>query len=177
MIKKLVSILSMVYLHFRGAQERVTFFHIIPPTISIVDLFQLLKPFLQEVSQAYKTCAKYLQKKLPLQSETLQSLSAVDPIVRGHSLTTVNLRKLTHMMGHLLPPDADTDQEILRFNVDQALPSFQNGEDVVKWWAVVFNTGKYPALCQAVKAALSIFHGALVESSFSVMGNIIDQHQ
>ncbi|KAK5871859.1 hypothetical protein PBY51_012600 [Eleginops maclovinus] len=87
----------------------------------------------------------------------------------------IYLRELIHMMGHLLPPDADTDQEILRFNVDQALPSFQHGEDVVKWWAVVFNTGKYPALCQAVKAALSIFHGALVESSFSVMGTIIDQ--
>ena len=26
---------------------------------SVVDLFQLLKPFLQEVSQAYNTCAKY----------------------------------------------------------------------------------------------------------------------
>ncbi|KAK5859308.1 hypothetical protein PBY51_003385 [Eleginops maclovinus] len=96
-------------------------------------------------------------------------------VVLVRAMKRIYLRKLIHMMGHLLPPDADTDQEILRFNVDQALPSFQHGEDVVKWWAVVFNTGKYPALCQAVKAALSIFHGALVESSFSVMGTIIHQ--
>ena len=102
-------------------------------------------------------------------------MSAVDPVVRGHSQTLVKLRKLIELMGHLLPPDADTHQEILRYNVDQTLPSYQDGEDVVKWWASVFDTGKYPGLCQAVKAAMSIFHGPLVESSFNVMGNIIDQ--
>lgn len=78
-------------------------------------------------------------------------------------------------MSHLLPCNIDTDREILRYNVDQALPSYEEGGDVVQWWACVFKTEKYPALSQAVKAALSIFHGPLVESSFSSMGNIIDQ--
>ena len=77
-------------------------------------------------------------------------------------------------MDHLLP-DVDTHQEILQYNVDQSLPSFQDGDDVVRWWACVDYTGKYPGLCQAVKAAMSIFHGPLVESSFNIMGNIIDQ--
>ena len=77
-------------------------------------------------------------------------------------------------MNHLLP-DVDTHQEILQYNVDQSLPSFQDGDDVVRWWACVDDTGTYPGLCQAVKAAMSIFHGPLVESSFNIMGNIIDQ--
>lgn len=40
--------------------------------------------------------------------------------------------------------------------------------------ASVFKTGKYPGQCQAVKAALSIFHCPLVESSFNLLGDIID---
>ncbi|KAJ8346615.1 hypothetical protein SKAU_G00280160 [Synaphobranchus kaupii] len=134
----------------------------------------LLKPFLQDVSRAYSTCAKYLQKKLPLQSKTLQCLSAVDPVVRGHTKTGFKLKKLTYTMSHLLPPDADTHQEILQYSVDHTLPTFKEGDDVVRLWSSVFETGKYPGLCQAVKAAMSIFHGPLVESSFNLMGDIID---
>ncbi|GAA6081357.1 uncharacterized protein LOC116222886 [Tachysurus ichikawai] len=65
-------------------------------------------------------------------------------------------------------------QEILHYSVDQALPTFTDGDDIVSWWASVFETGKYPGQSQAVKAALSIFHGPLVESSFNLMGDIID---
>lgn len=126
------------------------------------------------MSQAYNACAKYMQHKLPLQSVVLQSLSAVDPIARGHSQTAVHLKKLLGMTSHLLPGDADGEREVLQYNVDQALPKFEEGGDVVQWWAAVFKKEKYPALSQAVKAALSVFHGALVESSFSAMGNIID---
>ena len=35
-------------------------------------------------------------------------------------------------------------------------------------------TGKYNELAKIVMAALSIFHGPVVESSFNFMGNIID---
>lgn len=77
-------------------------------------------------------------------------------------------------MDHLLP-DVDTHQAILQYNLDQSLPSFQDGDDVVRWWACVDDTGKYPGLCQAVNAAMSIFHGLLVESSFNIMANIIDK--
>ncbi|XP_051545988.1 uncharacterized protein LOC127436096 [Myxocyprinus asiaticus] len=134
----------------------------------------LLKPFLQQVSRAYTTCAKFLQKKLPLQSKTLQCLSAMDPVVRGHSQPGFELKKLTQMISHILPPDADTHQEILQYSVDQTLPTFKEGDEAVTWWVSVFETGKYPGLCQAVKAAMSIFHGPLVESSFNLMGDIID---
>lgn len=38
-------------------------------------------------------------------------------------------------------------------------------------------TGMYPALNQVVKAALSIFHGPVAESSFSLMNSIIDNRR
>ncbi|GAA6086813.1 uncharacterized protein LOC116222886, partial [Tachysurus ichikawai] len=91
----------------------------------------LRKPFLHQVSRAYITCAKYLQKKLSLQSKTLQCLSAIDLVVRGHSQTGFELKKLTQMLSHMLPPDADTHQEILHYSADQALPTFTDGDGSV----------------------------------------------
>ena len=77
-------------------------------------------------------------------------------------------------MGHFLPGEGDSHQEVLQYGVDQTLPAFQEGDNSVSWWAAVFDTGRYPALSQAVKAALSVFHGPLVESSFNMMSDIID---
>lgn len=79
------------------------------------------------------------------------------------------------MLGHLLPAGSDTHQEILRYNVDLSLPSFKNGDCLVEWWGHVFEKReKYPALTALVKCGLSIFHGPRVESSFSLMNDIID---
>ena len=36
------------------------------------------------------------------------------------------------------------------------------------------NSGRYPHLSKVVAAALSIFHGPQVESSFNIMGDVID---
>ncbi|XP_060758384.1 uncharacterized protein LOC132869046 [Neoarius graeffei] len=38
----------------------------------------------------------------------------------------------------------------------------------------MFDTGRYPALTKTAQAALSVFHGPLIESSFSYMSEIID---
>ncbi|CAL4135756.1 unnamed protein product, partial [Meganyctiphanes norvegica] len=43
-----------------------------------------------------------------------------------------------------------------------------------EWWHEVRETGRYNNLSKLVLATLSIFHGPLVESSFSSMGNIMD---
>ncbi|XP_055031854.2 uncharacterized protein [Misgurnus anguillicaudatus] len=134
----------------------------------------LLKPFLDQVLQGYIACGEYLQSKLPLESMTLQCLSAVDPIARGHSKTGCLLRQLAEMLNQFLPADVDVQQEVLQYGVDQSLPTFREGDDAVSWWAAVFEKGRYPGLSMAVKAALSVFHGPLVESSFSLMSEIID---
>lgn len=41
-------------------------------------------------------------------------------------------------MSHLLQPDAESHEEILQYSVDQTLPTFKKGDDVVRWWASVF---------------------------------------
>lgn len=73
---------------------------------------QLLKPLLDQVLQGYITCGEYLQSKLPLESMTLQCLSAVDPIARGHSKTGRLLRRLVEMLNQFLPADVDVQQEV-----------------------------------------------------------------
>ncbi|ROL41182.1 Dipeptidase 1 [Anabarilius grahami] len=54
------------------------------------------------------------------------------------------------------------------------LPMYNVGGDIVTWWVKVFDTGRYPGLNHVVRGCLSIFHGPMVESSFSTMGDIID---
>ncbi|KAL1249185.1 hypothetical protein QQF64_020190 [Cirrhinus molitorella] len=64
--------------------------------------------------------------------------------------------------------------KILQYGVDQSLPTFTDEEDAVSWWADVSDTGRYPALTKTAQTALSVFHGPLIESSFSYMSEIID---
>ena len=62
--------------------------------------------------------------------------------------------------------------------MDKTLPKAITGNGSIrldKWWSVIFNTGKYPVLLAVVKACLSIFTGSQVESSFSMMINIINK--
>ncbi|KAI4821041.1 hypothetical protein KUCAC02_028993 [Chaenocephalus aceratus] len=80
------------------------------------------------------------------------------------------------MLRHLLPADQDIQRELVRFNVDLTIPSFKEGESIVEWWGHVFDKpDKYPSLSAMVKCCLSIFHGPRVESSFSLMNEVIDQ--
>lgn len=135
---------------------------------------QLLKGFHEKVINAFTTTAKYLQRKLLIRSATLRSLSSLDPTIRGQSLTGNCLKKLAAMMKHLIPAESDVHMEIIKYNVDPCLAPYKEEEDVVEWWTHVMKTGRYPALNQVVISALSIFHGPVVESSFSLMNTIID---
>ncbi|XP_060760334.1 NLR family CARD domain-containing protein 3-like isoform X6 [Neoarius graeffei] len=83
---------------------------------------------------------------------------------------------LSGMLGHLLPADQDIQRELVQFSVDLTIPSFKEGESIVEWWGHVFDKpDKYPSLGALVKCCLSIFHGPRVESSFSLMNDVIDQ--
>ncbi|CAJ1076412.1 hypothetical protein ROHU_023414 [Xyrichtys novacula] len=136
----------------------------------------LLVPFLASIRKAYITTAVYLQKKLPLDSPTLIAFSALDPLLRGHSQATIQLKRLSAMLSHLLPEDKDLPRERIQFSVDLTLPKYKEGDGIVEWWGHVFDQpGKYPALSALAKCGLCIFHGPRVESSFSLMNEVIDQ--
>ena len=68
----------------------------------------------------------------------------------------------------------NTEKECRRIIIDLNLPAFdeeKNRADI--WWYQL--KGRYPTICKVSLALLSIFHGPRVESSFSMMGNILDK--
>lgn len=50
-----------------------------------------------------------------------------------------------------------------------------NSIPVDVWWSEIFRKTKYTSLSKMVKAILSLFHGPIVEGSFSMMSDIIDK--
>ncbi|XP_064653112.1 uncharacterized protein LOC135503467 [Lineus longissimus] len=155
---------------------------------SIVDKFQRIRKndkdvvsFFQAVETAYSTCATYMVKKLPINSVTLKTLSAVDPLARGHSNTLRFMKKLPALF-----PTVDIDENIFtlelhQYQVDLSLPNAVDPAGTAvrldKWWSQVFKSENYPELTKVMKAVLSIFHGPAVESAFNVMGDIIDERK
>ena len=113
-----------------------------------------------------------MQKTLPLNSDTLQGLSAIDPAARGHSVTAKHLKMLCDKLDHVITEDSDIALEIKKYNVDNSLPPHDT--DFVQWWAQVISSKKYPGLAYMWWQLLSIFHGPQIEASFSYMTDILD---
>lgn len=132
----------------------------------------VVKSFICLAKKAFMKSAQHMQKTLPLSSEVLQALSTMDPLIRSHSRGTRGLSVLCKLLKRFLPDDCDFQREISKYAVDQSLSEYDN--NIVKWWTTVHTTGNYPGLCAVVFAALSCFHGPMVEGSFNVMGHVID---
>lgn len=133
----------------------------------------VLNDFLKRASAAYISCATHMQKKLPLNSKVLKSLSCLDPFIRSHSMGVRGLNRLSEYLSHMLSEEEESSilKEITSFSVDGHMP--EPCDDVVQWWTQVSKANTYPALCKVAMGAFSIFHGPLVESSFNVMGDVI----
>ena len=133
----------------------------------------IVKDFRSQAVAAYIACGDYMQKKLPLDSKTLQSLSCLDPIVRSHSAATIWFKMLMKefWFQRFLSDDGrnQLSMELLSFQSDSSLPIYTESTDMVQWWTAVMKTAKYPNLSKVAAASLSIFHGPVVESSFSVI--------
>ena len=135
--------------------------------------------FFQKVRTCYLSCAKYIKEKLPLENEFLMSITCIDPeLVTGNSKTVLKkLLSLPTLISVLPDEELDIyDGEARKIFIDCTLPSpfDDKGKEVrcLDWWLGV--SDKYPILFKVVTAILSIFHGPRVESSFSVMGDVID---
>ena len=135
-----------------------------------------VRDFLQRVEKAYKMAGKCLQQKLPLTNKTLQALSAIDPTARGHSVSSKFMKRLKDLLPTPLTDEERDryDLEVQAFHTDN-LPIFDDQKRIDEWYhSYVFHT--YPLLAKVIKSGLCIFHGPQVESSFSIMNDIVDQH-
>ena len=100
----------------------------------------------------------------------LESLSALDPIVRGHSAAVTAMNKLRAFFSTLNADQDSYEAEVKKYHLTENLPSPTN-VSLDHWWAKVMPT--YPALLPIIKACLGIFTGPRVEQSFSMMNHII----
>lgn len=139
------------------------------------DLIQVT--FIAQALEAYVKCAKVLLTKMPLDSPILQAFSILDPKLRGTSVSLHYMQKLPEMLPLNLTDKEmeEYDKEIRGFQLDPTLPSLTNTVRIDHWWSLI-NSKKYPLLTRAAKTILSCFHGPVVESTFSIMGQILHKH-
>ena len=136
-----------------------------------------LRDFYEKAKQAYVDCAVYLQKKLPLQNQLLQTAMALDPVVKGHTTTLKYLKSLPRLVSTVLTETECEEylQEVHKLQSASLLsPVGADGKPVRAdyWWGQAKK--KYPCVGKMALAVLTCFHGAQVESSFSTMGDIVD---
>lgn len=137
--------------------------------------------FLDKTLTAYANCGLYIQKKLPVESKLLKALSAIDPlfVTSANALILTRLLSLPQMIKNILSDEEEEvyEKEVRLLLVDSDLPPAmdddgKNEVDCLTWWSSISAT--YPCIFRMVTTVLSIFHGPRVESSFNIMGDVID---
>ena len=135
----------------------------------------LITSFQSTLLKSFIDAGMYMQQKLPLTSDTLMELSTLDPDVRGHSTTVRLLKSLCNRLARFTPPGINILLETNRFHVDGTLANLLwDRKDVLTFWSAQYVTNTYPGLQKIAFAALSVFHGPAIESTFSEMGNIME---
>ena len=138
--------------------------------------------FLSKVEESYLKCGEYIQNKLPLENSVLKALSVIDPLLMTSSSKN-KLKRLSSLPIHVTialteEQESKYDQEIRAVCIDSNLPAALdvdgNEIDCLKWWTSV--SDRYPVILVMIQSVLSIFHGPRVESTFNVMGDVIDKN-
>ncbi|RUS68465.1 hypothetical protein EGW08_023773, partial [Elysia chlorotica] len=142
--------------------------------------------FFKALREGHVLMGEYL-KKLPLTNKTIAELSYLSPALQRNKDTTSALISLAERLPNVIDPLSigELDAELRAYCVDQALAEMEIDEESShfrldkEWWKIVFQRkhdshSKYPFLSKLVKAALSIFCGPLVESSFNIMDDILE---
>ncbi|GFR96757.1 hypothetical protein ElyMa_006306400 [Elysia marginata] len=134
----------------------------------------LKKKAKQLVRAAYRSTGDYLLHKLPLSNPLLCQLSCLDPSIKGHSAAQKGMCKLFDQFKSQITADIDKDlfsSAVAQYHLNKHITPDTKRLDL--WWAEVLKEPHYAPLKPVLKACLSIFTGPRVESSFSVMNNII----
>ena len=138
------------------------------------DRFRGKNEFLAKVEAAYLALGTYLQKKMPVNNRLLRHVSALDPIVHGHTPALKYMKRLPELVTNVLK-ESELDMyelEVRAFHADDAVKSLESAP-IDKWWVSVSKMDKYPHLSRMALAIVSCFHGPEVERNFSIMGNVI----
>ncbi|XP_053384313.1 uncharacterized protein LOC128550116 [Mercenaria mercenaria] len=125
--------------------------------------------------------------QLPMKNKTIRCLSALDPELHGHSQVSAAFRYLANLLPNVVSGDEEGSlaMELNNYNVDRQVKAicedFDDGKRVdLGFWSKVahlktFDNQRYPVLSKLVFAMLTIFSGPLVEGTFNVMGDIIEE--
>lgn len=138
--------------------------------------------------EGYMRSAEFLLKNLPLDNIILAFLSALTPSIIQSDAVIGALTALGEALPNVVPPEeiGQLVEECWAYQMDvDMLLRVQSyiEEDCrvdVDWWSHVASLKnaerdvRYPILCKLVKALLSIFTGPLVEGSFNLMDDILE---
>ncbi|GBM97389.1 hypothetical protein AVEN_23232-1, partial [Araneus ventricosus] len=110
---------------------------------------------------------------MPFANPFLKAVSSLDPCNRKTSVALELMKGLPLYASNVVQ---DSEKEAY----DLEIHNFQNDhfsdiveESVDLWWRDVENTSKYPLLLRMTFALLTCFQEPKVESSFSIMNNVI----
>ncbi len=133
--------------------------------------------FRRQALEAYQAAGQMMLDKFPISNSLLRRLSALDPRALGNDNACKALQRLKGYFPTVLEKSdhGAYDAECSKINVTNDLPSVGDSFRLDHWWNEVIRKGQFPQLCKVVKAALSIFTGPKVESSFSAMNDIVDK--
>ena len=115
------------------------------------------------------------------ENEFLKNIAAIDPIAitSRKSIVLESLLKLPFLMKNILVDEEAEmyENDCWRLFIDFNLPDVLRDNKPVRadnwWWQL---NKRYPVLSKLCLAALIVFHGARVECSFSVMGDVMDKN-
>ena len=136
--------------------------------------------FFHDCKDFYKRIAKYLQSRLPIDNDFLQSLECLNPSLQDKQMSLEQLKRAAQMMPCVIDPsniDKLCSEWRVYINMDFSGLEFSR---VDGYWSQVLQTKSnveegliFNILPVFVHAALSLSHGqAFVERGFSINKNI-----
>lgn len=150
--------------------------------------------FRQTALGGYIACGKVLLEKLPLNNAFLQAAGGLDPDKKCSEALVKCLKLPSFLPADVMAIQSQSDddaevsieeqkeatqaaysKEVRFFFGEDDIPALEEGQRVDEWWAKIIKQYSLNHLSRVVRAVLSIFHGPVVESSFNIMGDVIDE--
>lgn len=155
--------------------------------------------FKSTLKKAYVKCTQYMIEKLPYDNPALIAFSCLNPQLRGQLTTFTGFLKMSDLITSVLTLDEknELDKEIRDYQIDEKIIESMSHnlfvddkmnatktlKNIDEYWSEIFEMSslsgekKYSILGKIVKAALSCFHGPVVEGAFSLMESTITNHR